>query len=264
MAEVLFMAIMLALTFVPQVLAITWSISAWKNYYSIIDGLWPVLVALLAAGYALMVPGYGFRKVILVIMVGLWAGRLSTHLFLRLKEYYPKEDPRYERLKTLWGKSTERNFFIFFQLQGLASVLLAIPFWIYIMHPSLTMHWTEYLGILLFFVALAGETIADEQLRRFKSDSKNKGRTLQSGLWKFSRHPNYFFEWLVWVAFATMAISAPRSGIAIFAPAVMLLALLRWTGVPANEKRAESSREDYEHYKSKTNVFFPWFPKQSA
>lgn len=265
MTDVLVMATMLALAFVPQILAISWSIAAWKNYFSFIDVLWPIMVALLATSYAVFVPGYMFRKVILVVFVCAWALRLATHLFLRLRTTFPKEDPRYDRLKAKWGAHTNRNFFVFYMLQGLAAILLAVPFWIYIMHPSDTMHWTEIVGMVLFVLALAGEATADEQLRRFRRQKENKRKTLTTGLWAFSRHPNYFCEWLIWVAFALMAISAPRSGLAIFAPAVMLVALLRWTGVPANEEQAQDSRGDsYREYQRTTSQFFPRLPKRTS
>lgn len=264
MVDVIFMAAIMALAFVPQVLAIGWSISAWKNYFSGIDIIWTVLVALLAIGYAVFVPGYVFRKIILCSLVVLWAARLAVFLFFRLKKTFPQEDPRYGALKTKWGANANRNFFVLYQLQGLAAILLAIPFWIYIMHPSESMHWTEIIGIVLCVAALAGEAIADEQLRRFKTQAANRGKTLQTGLWKYSRHPNYFFEWLVWVSFALMAVSAPRSGLAFLAPAIMLITLLRWTGVPANEANAKTSRgEEYLAYQKSTSSFFPWFPKKA-
>ena len=109
---------------------------------------------------------------------------------------------------------------------------------------------------------MAGEVAADAQLSRFKSLASNRGRTCQAGLWRYSRHPNYFFEWLIWVAFALFALASPGGFWGFVSPALILYFVLRVTGIPATEAQAIRTRgEEYRRYQRTTNAFVPWFPK---
>jgi steroid 5-alpha reductase family enzyme len=124
------------------------------------------------------------------------------------------------------------------------------------------LRWTEWLAIALWAGALAGESVADRQLERFKADAHSRGRVCRSGLWRYSRHPNYFFEWLVWVAYALAATTAPWGALAWACPAVMLFLLFRVTGIPATEAHALRSRgEAYRDYQRTTSAFVPWVPR---
>ena len=110
---------------------------------------------------------------------------------------------------------------------------------------------------------MAGEAAADAQLNKFKSDPSNKGRTCQVGLWRYSRHPNYFFEWLIWVAFALFALASPGGCWGLLSPALILYFVLRVTGIPATEAQAIRTRgEEYRRYQQTTSAFVPWFPKK--
>ena len=110
-------------------------------------------------------------------------------------------------------------------------------------------------------MALAGESAADRQLEAFRRDPANRGKTCRVGLWRVSRHPNYFFEWLVWVAYFVFALASPWGWVTIYCPALMLFFLFRVTGIPATEAQALKSRgEDYRQYQRTTSAFFPWFP----
>jgi steroid 5-alpha reductase family enzyme len=117
------------------------------------------------------------------------------------------------------------------------------------------------LAMGLAAVAIVGEYLADSQLARFKHDPENKGKTCQIGLWHYSRHPNYFFQWLLWVAIALYATSSPNGLFAWIAPVLMLYFLLFVTGIKATEERALVSRVDYAEYQKRTSAFIPWFPK---
>ena len=124
-------------------------------------------------------------------------------------------------------------------------------------------HGSEWFGFILWLVALGGETLADRQLAGFKADPSNRGKVCRTGLWRSSRHPNYFFEWLVWVSLFVVALPAPWGWITIFAPALMLFFLLRVTGIPYTEQQSLRSKGDaYRAYQRTTNAFFPWFPKK--
>jgi steroid 5-alpha reductase family enzyme len=123
----------------------------------------------------------------------------------------------------------------------------------------------EYAGIALWLVAVIGESIADAQLAAFKRDPANRGHVCQRGLWNYSRHPNYFFEWFVWVAWAVYALASPFGWLAMICPVLMLVFLLRVTGIVATEAQALRSRgEEYVRYQQSTSAFVPWFKKSSA
>jgi steroid 5-alpha reductase family enzyme len=129
--------------------------------------------------------------------------------------------------------------------------------------PRLHLGFSDWLGFSVWLVAILGESLADRQLAAFKADPSNRGKVCSAGLWKFSRHPNYFFEWLVWVALFLFALPAPWGWTTIFAPALMLFFLLRVTGIPYTEQQSLRSRgEAYRSYQRTTSAFVPWFPKR--
>jgi steroid 5-alpha reductase family enzyme len=117
----------------------------------------------------------------------------------------------------------------------------------------------------VWIISVGGEWLADRQLARFRQDPSNKGKVCRQGLWRYSRHPNYFFEWVHWWAYVLIGIGGPWGWLTLFGPAVMLVFLLKITGVPPTEKRALQSRgEAYREYQRTTSVFFPWPPKQET
>jgi len=185
---------------------------------------------------------------------------LSLYLLLTRVIGHPEEG-RYVQLRRDWGCHLPLKFLLFFQFQALLGVLLSAPFLLAAVneHPRLSA--VEYAGTALWAVAFAGELTADSQLTRFKSDPANRGRTCRVGLWRYSRHPNYFFEWLIWVAFALFAAGSPHGYLAVFSPLLMLFFLFRVTGIPATEAQALRSRGDeYRQYQRTTSAFLPWFP----
>ncbi len=126
------------------------------------------------------------------------------------------------------------------------------------------MHPLEFAGAALWLIAISGEALADAQLAAFKRRASNKGRVCDAGLWRYSRHPNYFFEWLIWVAYFVFALGSPWGWVAIVGPASILYLLLRVTGIPMTEEQSIRSRGDaYRRYQQTTSAFIPWFPKSS-
>jgi steroid 5-alpha reductase family enzyme len=141
-------------------------------------------------------------------------------------------------------------------------VVLAIPFLAAACNPEPGIGPLEWAAAALWTLAMAGEGTADAQLNRFKSDSSNKGRTCQVGLWRYSRHPNYFFEWLIWMAFALFALASPGGWCGLLSPVLILYFVLRVTGIPATEAQAIRTRgEEYRRYQQTTSAFVPWFRK---
>lgn len=225
----------------------------------IVDVGWAATLGGLAVVYAALGPGWPARKWLIAGMMGVWAGRLAIYL-LRDRVIGRPEDARYAALRQ--GRaSPELFFFVFFQAQALLNVLLALPALIPAFNETPGFAAVEIAAVGLWVLALAGETLADRQLERFKANPANRGRTCRDGLWRYSRHPNYFFEWLVWVAYAAYALGSPWGSAALACPAVMLYLLFRVTGIPATEAQALRTRgDDYRRYQETTSAFVPWFP----
>ena len=231
--------------------------------YGIVDIAWSYAFGALAAFYALFAPGWPVRRALLAAMAVMWSARLGTHLFIRVMGHHPVEDGRYMQLRKDWAASFAAKMFGFFQLQAASVVLLAAAFLVAALNPTRALHPLEVAGAALWLVAIRGEALADFQLAAFKRDAANKGLVCDTGLWRYSRHPNYFFEWLIWVAYFVFALASPWGWAAIIGPASILYLLLRVTGIPMTEEQSLRSRGDaYRRYQQTTSAFVPWFPKQ--
>lgn len=229
---------------------------------SAVDAGWAAGLGGLALFYAAAAPGDPSRRVWIGFLAGFWAFRLAGYLIVN-RVRGKTEDGRYKSLREKWGVRAQQNFFILYMAQALLCVLLSVPFLLISFNPSPELHVLEILGVILWFVALIGETTADRQLAAFRGVPSNRGRTCRVGLWKVSRHPNYFFEWLIWCAYALMALPAPYGWAGLMSPAVMLFSILKVTGIPPTEEQALASRgEDYREYQRTTSAFVPWFPKR--
>ncbi len=231
--------------------------------YGFVDVAWSYAFALLAGFYALGGSGWLPRRGILATMAVLWSLRLGTHLLRRVAGHHPVEDGRYVQLRKDWACNFGPKMFGFFQLQAASVALLGVPFLLPVTNAVTVLHPLEIAGTALWFLALSGESLADAQLAAFKRDPGNKGRVCDAGLWRFSRHPNYFFEWLIWVAYFLFALGTPWGWLAVIGPASILFLLLNVTGIPLTEQQAERSKGDaYRRYQATTSAFLPWFPKK--
>ncbi|MCX6952331.1 MAG: DUF1295 domain-containing protein [Verrucomicrobia bacterium] len=192
-----------------------------------------------------------------------WSLRLGTHLAIRVIGHHPTEDGRYVQLRQDWSANFTSKMFWFFQMQAASVVLLAAAFVLAALNPAPALHPLEYAGAALWLLAISGEALADAQLAAFKRNPANKGRVCDLGLWRYSRHPNYFFEWLIWVSFFVFALASPWGWLAVVGPASILYLLLRVTGIPMTEEQSLRSRGDaYRRYQKTTSAFVPWFPKK--
>jgi steroid 5-alpha reductase family enzyme len=233
------------------------------NNYGIVDVAWSYAFAVLAAFYAVFSPGWLPRRVLLASLVVLWSLRLGTHLYHRVMGHHPVEDGRYVQLRKDWAGNFLPKMAGFFQIQAVSVVLLGLAFVPSFLEPTPRFHPLEIAGAVLWVVALAGEALADRQLAVFKRDPANRGCVCDVGLWHYSRHPNYFFEWLVWVAYFVFALASPHGWIAVIGPATILGLLLRVSGIPLTEEQAVRSKGDaYRRYQQTTSAFVPWFPKR--
>lgn len=258
-----FLLFFTGLGFSSLLMALVWVIAVRIRNAGIVDIAWALGFAPLALLYRLG-DGEPARQNLITLMVVLWSIRLGRHLWKRVMGHHPEEDGRYRALRNAVAGHENFFFFWFFQAQALLLSVLSIPCLLSNFDARPRMGLTDWLGFGLWLAALCGESLADRQLAFFKADPANRGKVCASGLWRFSRHPNYFFEWLVWVAFFLVALPAPWGWVTVFAPALMLFFLLRVTGIPYTEEQALRSRGDaYREYQRTTSPFFPWFPKTS-
>lgn len=233
------------------------------NNYGIVDIVWSYAFAALALFYAVAAPGWPVRRALIAAMAALWSLRLGTHLYRRVMGHHPVEDGRYVQLRKDWAANFAPKMFGFFQLQAASVVLLGLAFLIICLNPAPQLHALEFAGAALWLLALGGEALADAQLAAFKRDPTNKGRVCDAGLWRYSRHPNYFFEWLIWVAYFVFALASPWGWLAAIGPASILFLLLRVTGIPLTEEQSLRSKgEAYRRYQQTTSAFVPWFPRK--
>ena len=229
---------------------------------AIVDVAWASGVGLLALLYALRTTGDNrLRKALVMAVVLVWATRLSLYVWVRFRSM---PDGRYDAMKEKWGERAQPRMFLFYQFQAVACLLFSLPMLAAILNPN-PICWLDYLGVALGVLAIGGESLADWQLHRFRKNAANKGTVCREGLWNYSRHPNYFFEWLHWWAYVLFSISYPLGWLTILGPMAMLFFILRVTGIPPSEQQALKSRGDaYRDYQKTTNAFFPWFPKRSV
>ena len=258
----LFASVVMPVTFL---FTLTWLLSLRLNNFSFVDITWSYSLAIIAPLYAIAGNGYETRKLLAVIIATVWSLRLGTYLLLRIKKHHPHEDVRYTVLREKWKDSLAKSFFWFFQAQALLILLLSAPILIACMNPEPRLSIIEILGVVVWCIGIVGEAVSDAQMNAFKRDPANKGKVCQVGLWRYSRHPNYFFESVVWVGFWLFACGSPWGWATIYAPALILYFLLRVTGIPLTEECAVKSKGDaYREYQRTTSAFVPLPPKPES
>lgn len=245
------LAIMLLMGF------ITWLYSLYRNDVSIVDSLWSLMFLAGAAVYLLLADNVTARNILLIALVFIWAIRLSG--FLTVRNWGEEEDRRYQEIRA----NNEPNFrikslYIIFGLQASLAWIISIPL-LLALTADTEFGVLELVACVIWLIGFLFETIADYQLYRFKSDASNKGKVLDAGLWGYSRHPNYFGEFLIWWAFYLFALSS-GAWWTIFSPLLMTILLLKVSGVSLMEKGITERRADYRRYIESTNAFFPGKP----
>ncbi|HEX7140131.1 MAG TPA: DUF1295 domain-containing protein [Vicinamibacterales bacterium] len=242
------------------VMAALWALQLRTRNAGVADVGWTALIAGLAVFYATQAHGMSGRRLAVASMMGSWGARLTIYLLYDRVLGKP-EDGRYAALRGSRA-NPDRFFFRLFQLHALAAVLFSTPALVASVNAAPDFTVLELVGAALWTVGFAGETTADRQLLHFKMDPENRGRVCQTGLWRYSRHPNYFFEITIWIANALFAASSPWGWLSLACPLLMLYLLLRVTGIPPTEAQALRSRGDaYRRYQETTSVFVPWRPR---
>lgn len=234
--------------------AVTWLASIAKRDASIVDGIWSVMVVLPMLACIVLVAQPSPRALAVCTLAGLWATRLAFYIVWR--NWNEPEDHRYREIRA----RNEPGFglksaYLVFGLQGLLALVVSLPL-AYAVASAREIAWLDVLGVALCAVGIAYETIADAQLARFKSRAENRGRVLDSGLWRHTRHPNYFGEFCVWWGFYLIALAA-GGWWTIASPFLMTVLLFKVSGVVLLEKDIASRRPAYRDYVESTNAFFP-------
>ena len=246
------------LLFLVLLMIAVWLTSLLLRNAGIVDVAWSGAFVPVAAAYAWLADGWLPRDVLLLAMVTAWSLRLAAHLFVRVKAEHPHEDSRYAALRQRWGPSADAWMLVFFQIQALAALALTVPFAIVALNGVPAFAWLEWAGAAVWAVGVIGEATADRQLARFKSDPSHRTQVCERGLWRHSRHPNYFFEWIVWCGFGLFALGSPAGWLGLHVIPMMFYVMRYGTGVPYAERSSLRSRGDeYRAYQRTTNVFFP-------
>lgn len=247
---------------VVMILAFTgvYAIARRTGNAGLVDIAWSAGFSVVAALAAALGSGWLPRRALIAAMTAAWSLRLAGYLYWRVMGH--PEDGRYVELKRRWGPRVNRRMFVFFQLQALLVVALSAPLLVAASNPAPGFHPLEWAAAGLFAMALGGEAVADAQLARFKARGGGVGRVCDVGLWRYSRHPNYFFEWFVWVSYFAFAAASPGGAWTVYCPVLMLHFLFRVTGIPATEEQALRTKGDaYRAYQRRTSAFVPWFPR---
>ena len=253
----------LGIVWMTSVLAMSavWYIQKRTGNAGFVDVAWAALLGVAALYYGVVADGALLPRLVVALLAASWGFRLALHLLHRVLN--EEEDGRYAHLRAHW-QGHQGKFFLFFQAQALAVALFSLPFLVAASNPVPELTATITLGICVWLASLVGESIADLQLARFRSNPRNRGKTCRDGLWRYSRHPNYFFEWLHWFAYVCLAWGSPWFVLSLIGPALMLVSLCWVSGIPFVEAQSLRSRgDDYREYQRTTSMLIPWFPKNS-
>ncbi len=261
-------SIIVASIVLSAMMAAAWAVqiptkqSGWADcFWSFAIGIGGLIVSLFVAG-----DGPMERQWLVAAMVAFWSMRLGFHILARTAGA-TYEDPRYADLRREWGSKFQLRLFLFLQIQALCGIGLVVTVFAAAHRPGPAFAITDGIGLALLAISVIGEGIADRQLRAFAADKSNHGKVCDKGLWAWSRHPNYFFEWLGWVAYPVIAISFMggwwQGWLALIGPVLMYWLLVHVSGIPPLEKHMLKSRGDaFKAYMARTSAFFPRPPRK--
>lgn len=259
----IWLLILLGWLVMAMVMAGLWLVQTRRHNAGVVDVAWSFGTGAMGVWFAWGADGDPARRWLIAILAGVWGARLGAHVAKRV--FNETEDGRYKKLRQQWGERTQPYLFLFFQIQALWAVMFALPMLVAASNDTPGLRWFDYAGVAVWLISIGGETLADRQLARFRANPDNAGKVCRDGLWRYSRHPNYFFEWLHWWSYVLIGVGAAWWPATLAGPAVMLLFLFKVTGIPPTEARALESRGDaYREYQRTTSVFFPWPPKTNG
>ena len=239
-----------------------WVFSTRVRNIGYVDVGWAGLMALAALFAGIVGEGSPLVRALVAMMGSLWGARLCLHLLHRVLN--EEEDGRYRALRAQWNGSASR-LFLFFQLQAAVVAMFSLPFLAAAANPTPDFTLWTLLAVTVWLGSIAAESLADRQLSRFRADPGNRGSTCRVGLWAWSRHPNYFFEWLHWFSYVFLAVGGSFLWLSLAGPVVMFAFLYRVSGIPWTEAQSLRSRgENYARYQREVSAFFPWPPRRPS
>ena len=256
--------LLINLAAVVAMMVIGWIVSLVYRNVTIVDSLWGLGFVLITWITFFLSEGYAVRKTLIAAMVTLWGLRLS--LYLSSRNWGKGEDPRYG----IWRKESGDNFWIVSLFK--VFILQALFMWCISLAPQFGqmspipkhLTWLDIVGTFIWAAGFLFESVGDWQLARFKLDPESKGKVMDQGLWAYSRHPNYFGEFLIWWGLFLVTLATPGNWWTVCSPLIVTVVLLKMTGIPLTEKAITNTRPGYEEYVKRTNAFIPWFPKKEA
>ncbi|MEK6285194.1 MAG: DUF1295 domain-containing protein [Acidobacteriota bacterium] len=238
-----------------------WLLSLIKKDASIVDIFWGLGFVLIAVVCYATTNGYPDRKVLITSLAAVWGLRLASHIFWRNKG--KGEDFRYQAMRARFGKRFPIvSLFTVFGLQGLLMWIISLPLQIaQISREPARLTWLDWAGAAIWLIGFLFESAGDLQLARFKADPRNKGKVMDRGLWRYTRHPNYFGDALLWWGCFLIALSTPGGVWTVMSPLIMTGLLMKVSGVALLEKTLTKTKPEYRNYVRRTSAFFPWIPR---
>jgi steroid 5-alpha reductase family enzyme len=245
--------------------AVAWAWCIRLKNFSPVDAFWAFGIGGTALFFLLGNSSLASKHIIASLLIGAWSLRLGLHLAKRIAHHHPSEDARYIKLREVWRGQENSSFFWFFQAQAISVFLLALPFYFIGKDANPAWNALSLSGACIMLIGLIGESIADSQMTKFKTTNSDPKSVCRAGLWKYSRHPNYFFESIIWLGIFLFAAGSPYGWISLYAPAIITYLLLKVTGIPPTEAAALKRKgEAYRHYQLTTSAFIPLPPKPST
>lgn len=256
-------AFLLTVAIVVAAKTFAWLVQLRTRNGGLVDSVWAVTLGGLAVFYAWSGDAPLIVRIVVALMGGIWGLRLGVHLFIR--NWGKAEDWRYAGFRHKWGARADWNMFWFFQFQNLFTLMLsASAFLPLVYRDGVPPFACLVLALLIFLASIVGEGIADAQMERFRSNPDNRGQVCRAGLWRWSRHPNYFFECLHWVAYVPLAWGMDLWWLTLGAPLVMAFLLMKMSGVPLMEKEMMQRKPGYAEYVRTTSALIPWPPRKAG
>lgn len=255
---------MLIAALIANILLFTaaWAWCVRLRNFSPVDAFWAFGIGISSVFFLFGDTSPDGKRITAGILIASWSMRLGRHLAKRIAKHHPAEDSRYIKLREVWKGRENSAFFWFFQAQAISVFLLALPFHLIAADPNPSWHFLHIIGAGVAVCGLLGEAAADKQMDRFKATAPDPQSVCRIGLWKYSRHPNYFFESVIWTGIFLFAAGSPWGWTTIYAPAIITYLLLKVTGIPPTEASAVKRKgEAYREYQRTTSPFVPWLPK---
>ena len=239
-----------------------WVLSLVQKNASIVDIFWGLgFVAIAGVCYA-SADGFAARKLLITALTAVWGIRLALYILWR--NAGKGEDFRYRAMRARHGKRFPLlSLFTVFGLQGLLMWIISFPLQVAeISREPARLTWLDFGGVIVWLIGFLFESVGDFQLARFKADPKNEGKVMNRGLWRYTRHPNYFGDATVWWGFFLIALSTPSNWWTVISPLIMTGLLMKVSGVALLEKTLRKTKPEYREYVQRTSAFFPWLPKR--